>query len=222
MLRIESEEFSNVCINGLFETSSTVPSNIELHRWQGHKAPISIFSDFPDTAQGQWSAPADPSNDMTFFPVNLATIGNTLATQYQSDHGADPLTSRNSVSGPSARYISSGTLNAYTSINPAVSISSVTSNSFGEFDVDEIVKGVSTGTSAYVASWNTADNILKVTIPTGDFAVGEVIVGAGASYRIASIDSEVDGDRDFASNETLEFEADQILDFSERNPFGEF
>jgi len=118
------------------------------------------------------------------------------------------------------RYSNAGA--GYTSINPAVSISSVTSNSFGEFDVDEIVKGVSTGTSAYVASWNTADNILKVTIPTGDFAVGEVIVGAGASYRIASIDSEVDGDRDFASNETLEFEADQILDFSERNPFGEF
>ncbi len=118
------------------------------------------------------------------------------------------------------RYSNAGA--GYTSINPAVSISSVTSNSFGEFDVDEIVKGVSTGTSAYVASWNTADNILKVTIPTGDFAVGEVIVGAGASYRIVSIDSEVDGDRDFASNETLEFEADQILDFSERNPFGEF
>ncbi len=118
------------------------------------------------------------------------------------------------------RYSNAGA--GYTSINPAVSISSITSNSFGEFDVDEIVKGVSTGTSAYVASWNTADNILKVTIPTGDFAVGEVIVGAGASYRIASIDSEVDGDRDFASNETLEFEADQILDFSERNPFGEF
>ena len=118
------------------------------------------------------------------------------------------------------RYSNAGA--GYTSINPAVSISSITSNSFGEFDVDEIVKGVSTGTSAYVASWNTADNILKVTIPTGDFAVGEVIVGAGASYRIVSIDSEVDGDRDFASNETLEFEADQILDFSERNPFGEF
>ena len=118
------------------------------------------------------------------------------------------------------RYSNAGA--GYTSINPAVSISSITSNSFGEFDVDEIVKGVSTGTSAYVASWNTADNILKVTIPTGDFAVGEVIVGAGASYRIVSIDSEVDGNRDFASNETLEFEADQILDFSERNPFGEF
>ena len=118
------------------------------------------------------------------------------------------------------RYSNAGA--GYTSINPVVSISSVTSNSFGEYEVDEIIKGVSTGTSAYVASWNTADNILKVSIPTGDFAVGEVIVGAGASYRVLSIQSEVDGDREFAQNETFEFEADQILDFSERNPFGEF
>ena len=118
------------------------------------------------------------------------------------------------------RYSNAGA--GYTSINPVVSISSVTSNSFGEYEVDEIIKGVSTGTSAYVASWNTVDNILKVSIPTGDFAVGEVIVGAGASYRVLSIQSEVDGDREFAQNETFEFEADQILDFSERNPFGEF
>jgi len=118
------------------------------------------------------------------------------------------------------RYSNAGA--GYTNINPVVSISSVTSNSFGEYEVDEIIKGVSTGTSAYVASWNTADNILKVSIPTGDFAVGEVIVGAGASYRVQSIQSEVDGDREFAQNETFEFEADQILDFSERNPFGEF
>ena len=87
------------------------------------------------------------------------------------------------------RYSNAGA--GYTSINPVVSISSVTSNSFGEYEVDEIIKGVSTGTSAYVASWNTADNILKVSIPTGDFAVGEVIVGAGASYRVLSIQSEV-------------------------------
>ena len=41
-----------------------------------------------------------------------------------------------------------------------VAIGSVTSNSFGEFDVDELVTQVSTGTSAYVYSWNKADNIL--------------------------------------------------------------
>ena len=118
------------------------------------------------------------------------------------------------------RYSNAGA--GYTSTPATVAISSVTSNSFGEFELEESIRGVSTGTSAYVAAWDTDNQILQVTIPTGDFVVGEVIVGAGASYRIAEIQSSVDGDRDYAQNETIEFEADQIIDFSERNPFGEF
>ena len=118
------------------------------------------------------------------------------------------------------RYSNAGA--GYTSTPATVAISSVTSNSFGEFEVEEYIKGLSTGTEAYVAAWDTDKQILKVTIPTGEFAVGEVIVGAGASYRIAEIESQVDGDRDYAQNEEFEFEADQIIDFSERNPFGEF
>ena len=68
------------------------------------------------------------------------------------------------------RYSNAGA--GYTSTNAVVAIGSVTSNFFGEFEQDEIVKGVSTGTSAYVASWNTANNILNVIIPTGEYAVG--------------------------------------------------
>ena len=116
------------------------------------------------------------------------------------------------------RYSNAGA--GYTVTPATVSISSVTSNSFGEFERDEVVRGVSSGTSAYVATWNTADNILKVSIPSGDFSVGEVIVGAAASYRILSVDSEFD--IEFAGNDEIETEADTILDFSERNPFGEF
>ena len=118
------------------------------------------------------------------------------------------------------RYSNAGA--GYTSTSATVAISSVTSNSFGEFERDEIVKGVSTGTSAYVASWNTVDQILQVSVPTGDFAVGEVIVGAASSYRVLSITSDVDGEREFAQNDTFETEANDLLDFSERNPFGEF
>ena len=116
------------------------------------------------------------------------------------------------------RYSNAGA--GYTVTPATVSISSVTSNSFGEFERDEVVRGVSSGTSAYVATWNTADNILKVSIPSGDFSVGEVIVGAAASYRILSVDSEFD--IEFAGNDEIETEAATILDFSERNPFGEF
>ena len=60
------------------------------------------------------------------------------------------------------RYSNAGA--GYTNTAAVVSISSVTSNSFGEFTSNEIIKGVSSGTSAYVSHWNTADNILKVSI----------------------------------------------------------
>ena len=66
------------------------------------------------------------------------------------------------------------------------------------------------------------DQILQVSVPTGDFAIGEVIVGAASSYRVLSITSDVDGDREFAQNDTFETEATSVVDFSERNPFGEF
>jgi len=155
------------------------------------------------------------------------TVGITSVWIQQSNETAELLWNAQAEAVVSAagtvkeiRYSNAGA--GYTNTNAVVAIGSVTSNFFGEFEQNEIVKGVSTGTSAYVDSWNTADNILKVIIPTGHFAVGEIIVGAGASYRIQSVSSDVDGDKEFATNETFEFEADQILDFSERNPFGEF
>ena len=117
------------------------------------------------------------------------------------------------------RYSNAGA--GYTNTTAYVSISSVTSNFFGEFDIDEIVKGVSTGTSAYVADWDTANNILKVVASSGSFGVGEVVVGAAASYRILSVDESFN-DVPYAANDEIEIEADQILDFTERNPFGEF
>jgi len=98
----------------------------------------------------------------------------------------------------------------------------VTSSFFGEFEVDELVTQVSTGTSAYVSSWDTANNILKVIAASGDFTVGETIVGAAASYRILSTGNDLSADIPFAQNETFETEADEVVDFSERNPFGEF
>ena len=117
------------------------------------------------------------------------------------------------------RYSNAGA--GYTNTTAYVGIQSVTSDFFGEFEIDEIVTQVSSGTSAYVANWDTANNILKVVAASGDFVVGQTIVGAAASYRILSTDEEFD-EVPFASNDEIEAEANQILDFTERNPFGEF
>ena len=118
------------------------------------------------------------------------------------------------------RYSNAGA--GYTSLAASVSISSVTSNSYGEFDIDEVVTQVSTGTSAYVANWDTANNVLKVVAASGSFVIGETIVGAAASYRILSVGDDRSTDIPFAANDEIETEADEIIDFSERNPFGEF
>jgi hypothetical protein len=56
---------------------------------------------------------------------------------------------------------------------------------------------------------------------SGNFALGETIVGAGASYKVLSVITDNLYDN-FAENFTIEEQADNIVDFSEKNPFGEF
>jgi len=101
-----------------------------------------------------------------------------------------------------------------------VDIEEVTNPVFGDFVIGESVRGVSSGTSAIVASWDAGNRILKLGNATGNFAYGESIVGAAASYTVAVVNESFEN-TDYASNEDIEFEADKIIDFTERNPFGE-
>ena len=91
----------------------------------------------------------------------------------------------------------------------------------------ELVRGVSTGTTAYVHRWDADTNVLQITNASSNFALGEMIVGIGtsnlgsdAARRIESISDQDEYD-EFADNIEIESEADTILDFTERNPFGE-
>lgn len=118
----------------------------------------------------------------------------------------------------SIRYISAGA--GYTS-NPIITIEPPVGFSTGSYTYNEVIRGVSTGTSAYVKDWDYSTRNLKVGIIDGNFAIGEYVVGAGATYKIYSIDSNDIYDP-FASNDEIELEADDIVDFSENNPFGEF
>ena len=91
----------------------------------------------------------------------------------------------------------------------------------------ELVRGVSTGTTAYVHKWDADTNVLEITNASSNFALGEIVVGIGttqlgsdAKRKIGSISDQDEFD-EFADNIEIESEADEILDFSERNPFGE-
>ncbi len=95
------------------------------------------------------------------------------------------------------------------------------------YKFNEIVTGSNSGTTARVKSWDTDTNVLKVSIikdaSTGGFYPGESIIGSEsfAQYTLSSYDSFNTTDK-YSQNKTIEQEADQIVDFSESNPFGTF
>ena len=113
---------------------------------------------------------------------------------------------------------------------PEITISSPTKAglSTGDYLFKEMVRGVSTGTTAVVSDWDRDTRVLKVTTSSGTFLTGETVVGIGTTmngsdsqYVIQSKTDENDDDT-FGDNLTVETEADAIIDFSEDNPFGDF
>jgi hypothetical protein len=108
----------------------------------------------------------------------------------------------------------------YTQV-PTITIASPASVSVGDYLFNEVVVGSISSTSARVRSWNSITNSLEVSNISGEFLVSEAIVGSesGASHKLRAINTNPVNDR-FADNENIENEADSIIDFNERNPFG--
>jgi len=155
------------------------------------------------------------------------------------------------ISGPSVGQtataipvVSSGRLSSiqitnagsgYTSI-PTVTISSPTSG-VGTFFYNEEITGQSSGVTARVRNYKRRTDIdsqyppvdLQVSLNTGNFYVGETVIGgiSTATYVVQSYDRESydnlsDGKNLYDANKEIELEADDILDFSESNPFGNY
>lgn len=116
------------------------------------------------------------------------------------------------------RFTNSGA--GYTSI-PSITLSSPVGTSTGNFVFNEEVRGVSTGTTAYVKNWDADTKVLKVSIANGNFALGELIVGSKATHKVFSIETD-DLYDPYAENIEIEDESDSILDFTQRNPFGDY
>ena len=107
------------------------------------------------------------------------------------------------------------------SIAPSILISPPSMSSSGTFLFNETITGSLSATTAKVRTWSSITNILEVSNVSGEFIVGENIVGtaSSASYqlRIVDLNANIDG---FTDNSSIETEADLIVDFSESNPFG--
>ena len=106
-------------------------------------------------------------------------------------------------------------------IVPEVTLSSPESTGSGTFIFNEIITGSSSGTTARVRTWDGSTNTLVVGTVAGEFVGGETLVGStsGASYELRIVDVQP-ADDGFADNINIETEADNIIDFSEQNPFG--
>ena len=116
-------------------------------------------------------------------------------------------------------------------VAPTVTIAGVSTVGFGTFIYNETITGQTTGVTAVVRDFrrdfatSTIDPPinLRVALNTGKFGLGEVIVGSisSARYVVKSYDTE-SYDNPYDVNEEIETEADNIIDFTESNPFGSY
>lgn len=94
----------------------------------------------------------------------------------------------------------------------------------GDYIIGETIVGSSSSTTAIVKYWNSTTRQLNLSRLTGEFNIYDEFIGeeSGARHKATpgSIADKFNLPDPFASNENIENEADGILDFSEKNPFG--
>jgi len=108
---------------------------------------------------------------------------------------------------------------------PTVSIAGLSTIGVGTYILNEVITGESSGTTAVVKDFTNTSSLtsLSLSINTGKFSNGEVIVGSSSSARYTVLDYDTNSYKNtYDSNEDIEFEADNIIDFSESNPFGSY
>tara|TARA_B100000963_G_scaffold352850_1_gene366662 strand:+ start:26488 stop:27918 length:1431 start_codon:yes stop_codon:yes gene_type:complete len=93
----------------------------------------------------------------------------------------------------------------------------------GTYVFNEQITGSISGAKGRVKSWDSDNNVLKLGTTDGTFVAGDVAIGStsNARYTIDFIESAEFVDK-YDKSDEIESEADDIIDFSESNPFGTF
>lgn len=94
----------------------------------------------------------------------------------------------------------------------------------GLYIIGEKVEGSTSEFTAKVKAWNPFTRTLILVDRVGNFVDGESLVGveSDASWNVASFSTIEDSNSQYDDNKYIEQEGNQLLDFSERNPFGEY
>ena len=73
-----------------------------------------------------------------------------------------------------------------------------------------------------MVEWDAQEGWIKLKSPTATFAIGETIMGSdsGATMVLDNRDEMATTDTKYSDSVTFENLGDDILDFSETNPFG--
>jgi hypothetical protein len=105
---------------------------------------------------------------------------------------------------------------------PTITISAGSTVSSGNFIFGENVTSSITNITGIVQNWDPTTRELKISGIGSDFVVGEIITGetSNSTYIISNYQSPTSSTK-YDDNENIENEADQIIDFSESNPFGD-
>lgn len=110
---------------------------------------------------------------------------------------------------------------------PSINFTITANNAQPSYDRGEVVyQGANLdGATAkgIVVSFDRPTNILRVRNIKGTFATATNIIGntTGATFVLASYDRQQNATSNYENNVLIETEANNILDFSETNPFGE-
>jgi hypothetical protein len=129
----------------------------------------------------------------------------------------------NSLGKVSSVWISNGGI-GYT-VAPTITIGPGSQVSQGNFIFEEEVIGSISGAVGSVRDWNSDNNKLELVGFGTNFLVGDLIIGSKsqAQYIVSEYRTYSSGTSDisYAENDTIQEEADSIIDFTELNPFGE-
>jgi len=177
--------------------------------------------------------------------IGSSSVNNITITNQGQGYSVSPLVT---ISGPAtgvstatgiASITGDGKVNSINIINPGigytvapdVTVAGVSTVGFGTFIYNETITGQTTGVTAVVRDFRkdlAASTIdppinLRIALNTGKFGLGEVVVGSisSARYVVRSYDTE-SYDNPYDVNEEIETEADNIIDFTESNPFGSY